>query len=157
MNTTSLVIQLDAWAREELAGQKALSATLAEQERAVSANDAAALAEAAQKVEALLKRGPARERRRRELLGRLGEAFGVQPETLTLTSILERAASEGVAVEGLRSVRDELRKESALVLRTGRRIAALARYHQAFLAEVLRILAPAEDESSQPVLFDARG
>ena len=157
MNLTSLVIQLDAWAREELAAQKELAGALGKQEQAIAKNDADAMVASGDAVEALLKRGPVRERRRRDLMDKLSRVFGVAADTLTLGSIAQRAADQGVSVDNLLAVREELRKESALVLRTGRRIASLARYHQAFLGEVLRIMAPGEGEADEPVLLDARG
>ena len=71
---------------------------------------------------------------------RFGSTWGVAAETLTLTSIADRADAEGVATSGLRQLREELRSAGALVLRKGRRIAAMARYHQGLLAEIMGVL-----------------
>ena len=156
MNIPGLVIQMEAWSREELAAQKALLALLDRQEQAVSKNDTEELTAVSEEVQAHLKKNTGRDRRRQELVGRLATAFGVSAKTLTLESIAQRASDLGIPTDGLLASREELRKESAKVLRTGRRIASIARYHQAFLNEVLRIFAPDDDEAKEPVLLDAR-
>jgi len=157
MNVNALVIQLESWAREELAAQRAMALLLERQEQAVSSNDTDALLQITAEIRAHLGSSTERDRRRRELIGRAARAFGVTANTLTLGSIAQRADAQGVGVEGLRSIRAMLRDESARVLRLGRRIAAVARYHQAFLNEVLCLLAPEQGETDQPVLLDARG
>jgi len=157
MKVNGLVIQVESWAREELAAQKAMATLLERQEQAVSSNDTDGVLETTEAVRVHMEGGPSRDRRRRELIGRLASAFGVAHATLTLGSIAQRAEALGVPVTGLLAVRAELRDETARVLRLGRRISSVARYHQGFLNEVLSILAPEKDEADRPVLLDARG
>lgn len=156
-----LVIQVEAWAREELGQQRELARLLERQEGAVSENDTTALVETSELIQRQLRSGTGRDRRRRQILERLAAELGVAPGTLTLSSIAARAAERGLPVDGLRALQAELREESARVLRRGRRLAAVARNHRAFLDEVLRILAPqgaaGDARGDQPVLLDARG
>lgn len=156
MNLQGTIIQLESWAREELAAQKALAAELERQERAVAGNDTPGLLRSTEEVQRLIQRGAGRDRRRRQLTNELARAFGVAAQTLTLGSIAERAEALGASAQGLRAVRSELREETSRVLRLGRRISAVARRHRGFLDEVLRILAPRENGTDQPVLLDAR-
>lgn len=155
--TAGLLIQIEAWAREELGAQRELARALEELERAACGRDARALSAAGERLEERVQAVPARERRRAQLLARLGAELGVAPGTLTLRSLAERARGLGLAADGLQALREELREEVARVLRAGRRVAAVARGHRALLDDVLRALAPGEDARGRPVLLDARG
>jgi hypothetical protein len=162
-----LLIQLEAWAHEELAAQRELARLLEEQQGAVARNDGGALAASDGRIRDRLRSSAARDRRRTQLLERLASELGVARGTLTLGSLVARAESLGLPVAGLRGLRGELREACARVLRLGRRLAAVARSHRALLDEVLRSLAPGDapgetaDTGSardgRPVLFDVRG
>jgi hypothetical protein len=162
-----LLIQVEAWAHEELGAQRELARLLEEQESAVSRNDTAALSGTDERIQSELRSSASRDRRRTWLLERLAAELQVARGTLTLTSLVARAEGLGLPVAGLRALRGELREACARVLRQGRRIAAVARGHRAFLDDVLRSLAPAgapagmDDGGSvrdgRPVLFDVRG
>lgn len=155
MTVQSLVIQTEAWAREELAAQGRLLAVLEAQERAIAANDTQALVESGAAVQAELATGPTRERRRRALTQALAAQWAVPKDALTLGVIAERAASDGIDTAALRKLRGELRDVSARVLRRGRRIAALARYHQGFLNELLQLLDRNAEGNRGATLVDA--
>lgn len=156
MTVRSLVIQTEAWAREELAAQKRLLDVLVAQEQAIAASDTGALVSSGEAVHAELATGPARDRRRRALATALAGHWAVPKDTLTLGVIAERAAGDGLDVSSLRKLRGELRELSARVLRRGRRIAALARYHQGFLNELLQLLDRDPEGRCGATVVDAR-
>jgi hypothetical protein len=137
----ALVHRTEAWLREEIGAQGRLAVVLDAQERAIRDGNAAALAESAGTLDIELRAGMPREGRRRELARELARVTGAQAETLTLTTIAERAAAAGADTLGLVRLREELRGATASTLRRGRRLAALARYHQGLLNELFLVLA----------------
>ncbi len=155
MKIQALVNQTESWAQQELNAQKDLLELLEAQERAIAAGSAEGITSSGEGIQAQLRTGPARERCRLELMRRFARAWGVAAETLTLTSIADRADAEEVATSGLRQLREELRSVGALVLRRGRRIAAMARYHQGLLAEIMGLLL--DDPTGNALLSGGRG
>lgn len=152
----ALVHRTEAWLREEIAAQSRLAAALDAQERAIRGGDATALADAARALDAELRGGMPREGRRRDLARELARATGARAETLTLTAIADRAAAAGVETGGLVRLREELRLTTASTLRRGRRLAALARYHQGLLNELFLVLAgDAQGNEPRVTLVDA--
>ncbi len=152
----ALLIQLAAWAQEELGAQRRLRDALSEQEQAIRHVDTQALSETGKRIEEEIAGGASRERRRARLMTKLGRAWAVDPSALTLASICERA---GDGAEDLLRLRGELREEAAQVARHGRRITALARYHGGLLEEVMRVLvgeAGDANEKREGVLVNAK-
>ncbi len=154
----TLAIQSEAWVQEELGAQQALLATLERLERAARRGERAELERGAGELETALARRAARETRRPALLGKLAAALGVSPAEVSLTKlvrILERERIDGRRIDRLR---DELRDTVALVVRTSRRLAALARYHRTLFEELCaRLEQHRTGEPGAGTLLDARG
>ena len=151
----ALVIKLTSWAQEELGAQRRMHALLAEQERAVRAIDSPAITASGARIEEEIAGALSRERRRTRLLKGLGQAWGVDPNALTLASVCERAGDDAA---GLLKLRGELRDEAARAVRLGRRITALARYHGGLLEEVMQVLVGEAGDGTEKragVLVDA--
>ncbi len=104
------------------------------------AGDDAALLQASQGLDGELEGRPRRHAKRTLIFQKLGEAWSVAPGTLTLSSIVERATRDGVDVDRLERLREELRDATREQLRRGRRLAAMARYHQGVLAELMEMV-----------------
>jgi len=136
----SLAIRLSAWLQEEIAAQHRLDAMLADQERAIRAADTDAILASGAQVEAELRAGSARERRRKQLMAELGRTFGADAKALTVRSIAVRLGAETREGEMLLAQRAELRAVAARVTRRGRRIAGLARYHAELFGELMNTL-----------------
>ena len=134
------ITQLQAWAKDELEAQRRILAVLEAQEDAIRRGETAEVRSCGEDLERELPGGATRERQRSEVLSELARAFGVPAHALTLSSIAERAEAAGEDVTGLRRLRDELRDCVAAVVKTGRRIAALARYHQDVLGDLLQVI-----------------
>lgn len=157
--------QLSAWAKEELEAERRLLALLEAQEAAVRAGKTEDVRESGEALARELPDGASRERRRARVIGELARALGVQASVLTLSSIVRRAEAAGEDVATLSRLRDELRSCVAAVVRTGRRIATLARYHQEVLEDLLRILSSSHEASAdlgdralrEGALVDAEG
>lgn len=142
------LVQLSAWAKEELEAERRLLALLEAQEKAVRAGRTEDVRASGDALARELPGGAARERRRAQVIGELARALGVQAGVLTLSSIVRRAEAAGEEVATLARLRDELRVCVAAVVRTGRRIATLARYHQEVLEDLLRILSSSPETSA---------
>ncbi|MEW6073608.1 MAG: hypothetical protein AB1726_13575 [Planctomycetota bacterium] len=139
MNLQALLNKTECWAQQELAAQQRMLELLGRQEAAIAAGSAAEIVASGEAIQAHLRAGPARENHRQELVRRFAQAWGVAPGTLTLQGIAERAEAAGLAAGRLRRAREELRDAGASVLRRGRRIAAMARFHQGLLSELLGV------------------
>jgi hypothetical protein len=154
------LFQLQAWAKDELEAQRRMLAVLQAQEDAIRRGQTAEVKSSGEELERELPGGATRERQRSQVIAELARAFGVPAHVLTLSSIAERAEAAREDVTGLRRLRDELRDCVAAVVRTGRRIAALARYHQEVLGDLLRVLSSTGPEGQVPrdgALVDAEG
>lgn len=159
MSLPVLSVQLAAWAQEELEAQRGYLTLLQRQERAVRRASRPELLEALEGLERSLGSRAIREKRRTALLERLGQAFGVSAASLTLGSVAERLEARGIDAASLRARREELRGVVAEVANTGRRLAALSKYHQGLLGEVIRTLAGTDESQGieEGALLDARG
>ena len=155
----ALAQRLQAWLQEELGAEQRLRGLLQAEERAIRAADAAALAEAARRVEEEVRGGSARERRRAELVRAFGRALDVDPRTLSVTSIALRLGEGTPDAQGILRLRAELRSAAAEVARLGRRIASLARYHEGLYVELMGTLLGTEPGRTIEggALIDARG
>ena len=142
--------QLAAWAKDESEAQARLLTLLTAQEDAVRRGHTADVRISGEALERELPGGAEREHRRSRVIAELARALRVPAETLTLSSIAERAGAAGADVTTLRKQRDELRSNVAAVVRTGRRIAALARYHQDVLADLMHVLSSSGMEDHAP-------
>ena len=154
---TTLAIQLESWVQEEIGAQARLAQALAALERAVRAGTGAPIGPAGAALEAELAGAPAREARRRALLGRLAAALGLPAQTLTLTRIAARLEGEKIDTTRLAGLRAELRVTVAGVARSARRLAAVAQYHRGFLDELCRALLDQDANPAAGQLVDARG
>jgi hypothetical protein len=154
---TTLAIQLEAWVQEEIGAQGRLSGALAALERAVRAGQARAISTAGTTLEAELAHAPAREARRRVLLGRIAASFGLAPQGLTLARVVARLEVERVDVARLTELRAELRTRVAEVKKVTRRLAAMAQYHRGLFDELCQKLLDRGEGASSGQLVDARG
>ena len=148
MTLEKLLIHTQAWAQEEIAVQGVLFGILARQEEYIRVGNTTAVGACGEELEALLADRPARDRRRAALLEAFGRLFGVPAETLTLASILTRAGEAGADISKLAALREELHQRVTAVGAASRKIAALARYHQGLMDDV--VLALAGDDGSGP-------
>jgi hypothetical protein len=160
MNLSSLMIRLEAWIQEELGSQARMIELLDAQEKAIVVGDGPRLIELGEEMDEELGAKPGKSRNRTALLAGFGSAWSVLPETLTLSSIADRCEQEGLSAERLRALRNELRSSTAELLKIGRRIVSLAKYHQGLLSELRGTLFTDLEErvpGTDAHLIDARG
>ena len=146
MDFGSLRNHLLGWARDEVAGQRRLLATLELQEEATIAHDVGRVDEHTAAIQAELGRAPGRAERRETLVQALAAHWNVPASVLTLTSIAERLGPEG---ESLLQVRSDLRDIAARVARQGRRLGRLLSVHRQLARETIEILLT--DEQGNPL------
>jgi len=155
----SSVIRLEAWLQEELAAQERMVELLERQEQAIRNSDDPGLKAAGKDLDLELTSQPRRAARRGVLLAELANAMGIAPTALTLSHVADHAEANGINPTRLRTLREEIRSAAANVLRRGRRVASLARYHQGLLSELMGVLFedPERDiHSEEPRLLDAK-
>ncbi|HED65201.1 MAG TPA: hypothetical protein ENJ09_06550 [Planctomycetes bacterium] len=160
MNMQGLLIHLQSWVQAELAAQRDLCVCLGALTDAVMGADNECLQTAAKELELRLEAGTGREIRRQDLMARFAKVCGVPADSLSVTSLIERGRSEGIAVEALSALRDELREVALDVRSRARRLMVLARHHGGVLEELLGILGCGGDGAGSKdsgVLVDARG
>ena len=155
LTLASLAIQTEAWLQEELGAQQACLAALARIESAARTGTGAELVSSGRELEELLATAGARETRRAALLARLAPALGVPAGRVALSDVCARLAGEGIDTTRLERMRVELREVARAVQRSGRRLAALARYHRGFFEELCQLLGGGS-ASSAGCLVDAR-
>jgi len=155
MTLATLAIHAEAWLQEELGAQRALLALLERIEAAACAGASAELASSGHELEAHLAGTGARDARRTTLFARLAAALGLPAAGVTMTGLCARLAALGIDTTRLEPMRTELRELARSVLRTSRRLAALAQYHRGFLEELCQLLR-AGSPSSEGHLVDAR-
>jgi hypothetical protein len=136
-----LLNSLQAWAQEELAGQRRMLAVVERQEQTLCANDPQGLAQATQLLEAELAAQSERIDKRKRLFATLAAHWRADPEALSLKSILERCPDQ----PGLAQLREELRSSTNALLRGNRRFAALAAAHRRLVEELVNALLEAGD------------
>ncbi len=137
----SLLNALQAWAQEELGGQRRIVAIIGRQEAALCANDTRALLDATQELEPEMKSQSERAERRRRLFQKLAAHWQVDAEALSLGSILERSGGHA----GLAALREELRGSTAELVRRNRRFAALAGAQRRMIEELVAGLLQQDD------------
>jgi hypothetical protein len=148
--------QLQTSLQDERGVQNRLLERLAAQEAAVIAGDTEALDREARELERELADERPREQRRRALIARFAGELGVPAELLTVGSLMERLEARGIATDGLRRVRDELRESVLGVHRRARKLRALAKGHRDVLGDVLRLIAGGGDRHPEAgILIDA--
>lgn len=130
----ALLRQLEGCVQEEIGAQGRAAARLEAQAEALRSGEAATLMESTVDVERELAAAPARAERRAALVRALATAWGVDPKSLRLSSIVLRAGEEGRRLERLRA---DLRTATARSARATRRNAMVARLHQRAWGEVL--------------------
>ena len=140
MSTQAIINQTESWTQQELAAQTGLLELLAAQEQAIAEGSTAGITHHGERIQAHLRSGPVRERQRLQLMHRFGRAWNVSADTLSLRSISERAQADGLDTTRLDRIREDLRATVAQVLKKGRRLATMARYHQGLLSEILGVL-----------------
>lgn len=138
----ALLTQLEEHVREEIVGQARLCELLGEHERAVIEGRARSIRECGDRLSAELRRVAARAHKRDRILAGLGKAWGVDPATLTLGSIVARrgAGTDGPGGERLGRMRAELRAGASRVARGSRRLLLACRAHQRILDEVIHAI-----------------
>lgn len=141
----SLLNSLQAWAQEELAGQRRLLALIERQEQTLCANDPAGLAEATAALEPELAAQAERVEKRRRIFAVLGARWKADPEALSLSSILERCGPQ----PGLERLRDELRRSTTELLRRNRHFSALCSAHRRLVAELVGALLEIKNPESR--------
>lgn len=132
---------LEAWAQEELAGQRRILALITRQEEALVANRSSLLLEACQELEQELRGQAERADRRSKLFGAIAESLQVDARALSLSSILERVGAH----PRLANLRDELRRSTAQIVRRNRRFAALAAAQRKLIEELVTTLLQQEN------------
>ncbi len=137
----SLLNSLQAWAQEELAGQRRMLAIIERQEQALCANRPDDLAQATAALEPELVAQAERVEKRKRLFAVLGARWNADPAALTLSSILARSDEQ----PGLATLRDELRRSTNELLRRNRRFSALAAAHRRLVEELVQALIQAGD------------
>lgn len=137
MNLRTLTNKLQACIQEELQARERTLELLTRQERAILDNRSEDLAQATSKLERELVGGVERGARRDEIFRALARLWSVPVNAMTLSSIIERLGS---GAGGLSRLRDELRDQTARVVRANRRIAALTRLHRRLVQDVLGAL-----------------
>jgi hypothetical protein len=155
MTLATLAIHVEAWLQEEVGAQRALLAILERVEAAACKGSGADLASSGRELEACLAATSRRDARRSALFARLATALGLAPEGLTMSGLCARLAAQEIDTTRLEPMRAELRELVRSVVRSSRRLAALAQYHRGFLEELcqcLRVGSP----SSEGHLLDAR-
>ena len=132
----SLLNSLQAWAQEELAGQRRIQALIERQERALCANDTQGLDEATRALEPELAGQSERVLKRRRIFAALAAHWQLDPEALSLASILARCPAQS----GLALLRTELQRATSETNRRNRRFAALAGAHRRLVEELVGAL-----------------
>lgn len=137
----SLLNSLQAWAQEELAGQRRMLALIERQVDGLVRNAPAELLAATQALEPELAQQAERVDKRRRIFQNLAAHWKVQADALSLGSILERCGGH----EPLARLRTELRRSTAELVRRNRRFAALAAAQGRMLEELVAALLQHED------------
>src|SRR5262245_18435838 len=136
MTLTALCIQTEAHVQEEIDAQRRGLDALARTEASARSGQGPALACSADELAELVAEVGARSARRRALLGKLAAALSIPASAVTLSQLTQRLVQEELEVGRLTALREELRTVVAAVVRTSRRLAAMARYHGGLLEDL---------------------
>lgn len=134
MNVQSLINGLEAWVQEELLARRKLLALLERQEEVVKRANGLDLEAVVHDIQVELDAQARRDEKRVRLFEGLAQHWGVSAETLTLTSIVERAGPQAAR---LALLRDELAAASERIVRKNRRLSALLSVHHKVVEELL--------------------
>ena len=156
MTVAALAIQAEAWLQEELEAQRALLAALERTELAARGTAAAELERCGLDVAALAALAPPREARRRALLARLARELALPAQGLNLTRVCAALAARAIDVQRLERARLEVRAVAAAVVKTSRRLCALASYHRGLLEELCQLFLAGAPAAAGGHLVDAR-
>lgn len=146
MRLPQLVQWLERYLDSELDARKRIAALLEAQQDAVVSGLTADIERTGVDLDAELRREPARERDRRELLTELGRVFGVPASMLTVRSIVERIEQHGVPSGRIAELRREVRAAALDVKKRARKLSTLAKGHGELLTDVMRTLLGSEPE-----------
>jgi hypothetical protein len=152
---TTLAIHTEAWLQEEIGAQRAVLEVLGRTEAAARGGKSAALERSVRELEAVLAPAAGRDARRRVLANRLGAVLGVNGSEVTLSRLAARLEAERLETSRLAALRGELREVVADVLRSSRRLTAMARYHGGLAEDLGRLLAGSPTADGNRI--DARG
>lgn len=143
----SLLNHLQVAIEEEIQAQLATLSVLERQEEAVRGRRLADVTEASAELDVHAQRAVQRTRRRDDLLRQLSATWGVPRSVLSLSSIAERAGSDGQRIADLRS---ELRASTAEVHRRNRRLATLIGHHRKLIRDVMEcVVASGETQDGE--------
>lgn len=148
---------LEAWVQEELSARRRMLALLDAQESAVKRNHGGEIVDNLRVLDVELTQQAQRDERRARLFDSLAVHWGLAAETLTLSSICERA---GASAERLARLRDELAESTRQVVRRNRRLSALLNAHQKVIEELLCALVAIHGGDARTragALVDAQG
>jgi hypothetical protein len=154
---TTLAIHVESWLQAEVAAQTALREALMRTEEAVRTGDTEQVRATGQRLQELLATTGARESRRRVLIGKLATELGIPARDVNLTRLAHELTAQGVDVSRLATRRAELRRVVAEVVRIGRRLEAVAQYHQGLFEELYGVLIPETTNQRAAVLVDEEG
>lgn len=154
---TTLAIHVESWLQEEIAAQGTLREALNRTEAAVRTGGAGELEAAGKRLQELLATAGVRESRRRVLISKLASELGLAPREVNLTRLGRELEERGVDSRRLAGLRAELRGIAAEVVRIGRRLEAVAQYHQGLFDELYGVLLPERAGGRATVLVDEEG
>lgn len=145
MRQQSLLNSLESYIQEETGARKRMLTIVERQERAIVSGSALALEQATRSLESELGAQIERTRRRENLFAAFGSLWGISPETLSLSSILERGGDD---CSRLAALRRELRDATASLARRNRRLAALMTLHRRVVHDLIGCLAQDDGASA---------
>jgi len=140
----------EAWAQEELGTHLRLRQALVAHEESLVGTDSELIESTLEAVRAAGCDDLPRSRRRAEWLRGLGQAWQVEPSTLTLRSVAERAGDGGARLDDLRAELDSVARQ---VVDSARRVSLLARQQRAVVGEILSVFTGVDPTSEN----DTRG
>ena len=158
MSLEATLIHMKSWAQEEIAAQTVLHEVLQRMEAAVQTGTPDDLTDAGSELEAAVEGNLMRERRRNGLMTSCARLWQVPAATLSLSSIIERAEAEGLQLNELRVMRDELRLRVQAVASRAHTLVVLAGHHRGVLQDLMAILGTASDDEEARqagILMDA--
>lgn len=156
MNARSLVNLLEANLREELESKEEVLSLLEAQESAAARADMDAFEANLASLQQQLDADRRREGKRAKLMQRLGTAWGVAGEALTLGSVIIRLEEDPGALPELRA---ELKQRVEEVASRNRRLSAVLGMHRRLNQDVMNVVFGAEggaDPTEAGSLLDAR-
>ena len=133
----TLLTELEACIAGEITAQRGVLEHIEVQERAIQTGRPDEIAAATAKIELELRNSAERGNKRMRILTGLAAHWHVAAQSLTLSSIAERAGAAGA---GLSAQRTELRSTMAEVVRRCRRMGALARANGQILNEAIEVV-----------------